>query len=140
MLPSQAYETHTAKAIRAAEAISKLVTIPAPISRRTPMFTCVITMSSIVHLAYWSFFIADGEDALVKEQIRLNVGGLKTLANYWPVAKVVLGQVRGVAQEMFKAKRRTAPASFVDYVIGDDMLKGMIEDVGGVGSIAVEGM
>ena len=73
----------------------------------------------------------------MKEQIRLNVGGLKTLANYWPVAKVVLGQVRGVAQEMFKAKRRTAPASFVDYVIGDEMLKGMIEDVGGVESIAV---
>ncbi len=84
-------------------------------------------MSSVVHLAYWSFFVADGEDSLVKEQIRLNIGALKTYADLWPVAKCVLGQVRGVAQEMFASKKMES-LQYVDFVIGEELLRGMIEE------------
>ena len=60
-----------------------MITLPVALKRHSPFFTCVVTMSSVVHLAYWSFFVPDGEDGLVKEQIRLNVGALKTFGEMW---------------------------------------------------------
>ncbi|KKY25919.1 putative c6 zinc finger domain containing protein [Diplodia seriata] len=47
-------------------------------------------------------------DAVLKELIRLSMGALKTLAAQWPLAKTAAGQVKGVAGELFRAKREGA--------------------------------
>lgn len=92
---------HTAKAITAANTISKLITLPAPLIKHTPFFTCVITLAAIVHLAACSWLLTGDEGFLAKERIRLGVGALKTLGEVWSVADCVLMQVKGVAREVF---------------------------------------
>jgi len=62
-------------------------------------------MASVVHLSYWSFLVPDGQDDIIKQSIRLDVGTLQQYSNTWPIAKVVLGQVRGVAYELFNSKK-----------------------------------
>ena len=47
----------------------------------------------------------DGQDDIIKQSIRLDVGTLQQYSNTWPIAKVVLGQVRGVAYELFNSKK-----------------------------------
>ncbi|KAF3915913.1 hypothetical protein AA313_de0204455 [Arthrobotrys entomopaga] len=96
---------HTTKAIRAADAISKLITLPTPLIKHTPFFTCIITLSSIVHLSACSWLLYGEEGFMAKERIRLSVGALKTLEDIWHVAQCVLMQVKVVSREVFALPR-----------------------------------
>ncbi|KAF2758821.1 hypothetical protein EJ05DRAFT_476127 [Pseudovirgaria hyperparasitica] len=102
---TQAREVHTVKAIKAAEDISDLMKLPSPLNKRSPFFTCAVVMASVVHLSYWSFIVPDGEDLPIKDLIRLDTGALRHLSEIWPIAGTCLGQVKGVAQEMFASKK-----------------------------------
>ncbi|KAK6340958.1 hypothetical protein TWF696_009271 [Orbilia brochopaga] len=96
---------HTTKAIRAADAISKLVTLPTPLIKHTPFFTCIITLSAIVHLSACSWLLYGEEGYMAKERIRLSVGALKTLEDIWHIAQCVLMQVKVVSREVFALPR-----------------------------------
>jgi hypothetical protein len=41
---------------------------------------------------------------LAKERVRLSVGALKTMRDVWPVAEIVLHQVKAVAREVYARK------------------------------------
>jgi hypothetical protein len=99
--PTKPIALHTAKALQAANTISKLITLPCPLIKHSPFFTCVITLGAIVHLSACSWLLHGDEGFLAKERIRLGVGALKTLEEVWSVAGCVLMQVKGVAREVF---------------------------------------
>ncbi|KAF2638326.1 hypothetical protein P280DRAFT_405152 [Massarina eburnea CBS 473.64] len=105
LLPTQTREIHTAKCLTSAENINSLIKLPGPLTKHTPFFTCVVVMASVVHLSYWSFLVPDGQDDLIKQSIRLDVGTLQQYSNTWGIAHVVLGQVRGVAHTLFNSKK-----------------------------------
>ncbi|KAH9863822.1 hypothetical protein J1614_009754 [Plenodomus biglobosus] len=105
LLPTQTREIHTAKCLTSAENISSLIRLPGQLLYHTPFFTCVVVMASVVHLSYWSFLVPDGQDDIIKQSIRLDVGTLQQYSNTWAIANVVLGQVRGVAHTLFNSKR-----------------------------------
>jgi hypothetical protein len=105
LLPTQTREIHTAKCLTSAENISSLIRLPGQLLYHTPFFTCVVVMASVVHLSYWSFLVPDGQDDIIKQSIRLDVGTLQQYSNTWPIAHVVLGQVRGVAHTLFNSKK-----------------------------------
>ncbi|KAI1293090.1 hypothetical protein F5Y03DRAFT_14422 [Xylaria venustula] len=99
------FNLHTRHIISAACEISKMVTYNVPISRHTHFFTCVLTLSSIVHLSKWAavYFIEDEED--LRQQIRLNIGALNKLSSVWRAAETAGGQVKGVAQEIYRSRK-----------------------------------
>ncbi|KAI1127622.1 N-terminal binuclear Zn cluster-containing/DNA binding domain-containing protein [Nemania abortiva] len=99
------FNLHTRHIITAACAISKMVTYNVPITSHTHFFTCVLTLSSIVHLSKWAavYFIADEED--LRQQIRLNIGALNKLSSVWRAAATAGGQVKGVAQEIYRSRK-----------------------------------
>ncbi|KAF1955386.1 hypothetical protein CC80DRAFT_549586 [Byssothecium circinans] len=105
LLPTQTREIHTAKCLASAENISSLIKLPGKLTKHTPFFTCVVVMASVVHLSYWSFLVPDGQDDIIKQSIRLDVGTLQQYSNTWGIASVVLGQVRGVAHTLFNSKK-----------------------------------
>ncbi|KAI8933549.1 hypothetical protein NX059_009285 [Plenodomus lindquistii] len=105
LLPTQTREIHTAKCLTSAENISSLIRLPGNLLHHTPFFTCVVVMASVVHLSYWSFLVPDGQDDIIKQSIRLDVGTLQQYSSTWPIANVVLGQVRGVAHTLFHSKK-----------------------------------
>lgn len=52
-LPSIGQDLHTAKALKAAQDISALITLPCPLLKHTPFFSCAVVMASVVFLSYW---------------------------------------------------------------------------------------
>jgi hypothetical protein len=104
---------HTARTIAAANAISKLVTLPTPLIKHTPFLTCIITLACVVHLSACSWLLSGDEGFLAKERIRLGVGALRSLGNIWGVAAEVLAQVKGVARDVFRLEGEGGGAGIV---------------------------
>lgn len=126
---------HTSKAVHAANAISKLITLPTPLIKHTPFFTCVLTLATIVHLSACSWLLTGDEGYLAKERIRLGIGALKTLDEVWGVAGCVLQQVRLAARHVFRFPR---PEGWTDLlgpgggVITEEEMMRIIEEEGGL--------
>lgn len=125
-----AFNTHTRHTITAACEISKMVTQAVPLLSHTHFFTCVITLSSIVHLSKWAlYYIQDEED--LRQQIRLNIGALNKLSEVWKAANTASGQVKGVAQEIYRAKKaqQINPAFWVGFT-QEEMINSLNTDEG----------
>lgn len=122
-------DVHTVKAMQAAKDICGLILLPCPLVKHTPFFSCAVTMSSIVFLSYWSFIATESGDTFIKDNIRLNIGVLKTLGELWPIANTVLGQVKGVAQELFRSRKALSNGFFHAQVTREEIFQGMIESV-----------
>ncbi|KAK0722965.1 hypothetical protein B0T26DRAFT_643976 [Lasiosphaeria miniovina] len=110
------FNAHTRHTITAACEISKMVTQPVPILNHTHFFTCVVTLSSIVHLSKWALYFIDDEEDL-RQQIRLNIGALNKISKVWKAANTAWGQVRGVAQEIYREKKaqQISPTFWVGF-------------------------
>lgn len=126
LLPTQTREIHTAKCLTSAENISSLIKLPGQLIYHTPFFTCVVVMASVVHLSYWSFLVPDGQDDIIKQSIRLDVGTLQQYSNTWDIAHVVLGQVRGVAHTLFNSKKAMS-IHLWNNISHDDVIREVIE-------------
>lgn len=125
-----AFNAHTRHTITAACEISKMVTQAVPLLSHTHFFTCVITLSSIVHLSKWAlYYIQDEED--LRQLIRLNIGALNRLSEVWKAANTASGQVKGVAQEIYRAKKaqQINPAFWVGFT-QDEMINSLNTDEG----------
>ncbi|KAF1926278.1 uncharacterized protein M421DRAFT_422963 [Didymella exigua CBS 183.55] len=131
LLPTQTREIHTAKCLTSAENISSLIRLPGQLLNHTPFFTCVVVMASVVHLSYWSFLVPDGQDDILKQSIRLDVGTLQQYSNTWPIASVVLSQVRGVAHTLFNSKKAMSIHLWSNIAQGD-VIRDVIEEGGSV--------
>lgn len=116
--------THTAQTIASASAISDMVTWGgAPLLSHTHFFTCVLTLSSIVHLSRWALQPpTSGSDIdILREQIRLNMGALQRRSTVWLAAGKAREQVASVAKDIFQAKKRLSTAGGItdDAIMGD---------------------
>ncbi|POR37884.1 Uncharacterized protein TPAR_01909 [Tolypocladium paradoxum] len=100
------FNTHTKHTIASACAISTMITHRVPLLSHTHFFTCVITLSSIVHLSRWALFFIPHDDDDLRQQVRLNIGALNQLAGVWAAADRARGQVKAVAQEIYQAKKQ----------------------------------
>ncbi|KAI0179910.1 hypothetical protein GGR52DRAFT_528984 [Hypoxylon sp. FL1284] len=125
------FNLHTKHIITAACEISKMVTYNVPITGHTHFFTCVLTLSSIVHLNKWAleYLIHDEDD--LRQQIRLNIGALNKLSSVWKAASNASGQVRGVAQEIYRAKKaqQSNPSFWVGFT-QEEIISSMAADEG----------
>lgn len=124
------FNAHTRHTITAACEISMMLTQAVPIINHTHFFTCVITMSSIVHLSKWALYLIDDEEDL-RQQIRLNIGGLNKLSKVWKAADCAWGQVKGVAQEIYRQKKaqQISPAFWVGFT-QEQMMSSISADEG----------
>lgn len=139
------FNAHTRHTITAACEISKMITQAVPILQHTHFFTCVVTLSSIVHLSKWALYMVvdytNDEDDL-RQQIRLNIGGLSKLSKVWKGAGRAWQQVKGVAQEIYRSKKaqEISPAFWVGFtqeqmltsISADEEIMGEFNVLGGV--------
>ncbi|KAL1850217.1 hypothetical protein VTK73DRAFT_9731 [Phialemonium thermophilum] len=125
------FNSHTQFTVTAACEISKMITQPVPLLRHTHFFTCVVTLSSIVHLSKWAalYYLEDEDD--LRQLIRLNVGALARLSAVWKAANTACGQVKGVAQEIYRAKKaqQINPAFWVGFT-QEQMISSLNADEG----------
>lgn len=69
------------------------------------------------------------QDEDLKQQLRLVTGALKTLMQVWPAAEKVFGQVKGVATEIYTAKKQAVEAGYWN-LSNDEIVQSMMEDQG----------
>ncbi|KFG82049.1 glucoamylase [Metarhizium anisopliae] len=100
------FNSHTRHTIESANSISTMITHRVSLLSHTHFFTCVITLSSIVHLSRWALFFIPHDDDDLRQQIRLNIGALNRLSEVWGAADRARGQVKAVAQEIYKVKKQ----------------------------------
>lgn len=126
------FNIHTHHTLVAANEISKLITHPAALLTHTHFFTCVVTLSSIVHLSRWAqhFYITstspempmasplpyqqalgNGVDDDLRQLIRLNIGALGQLSAVWGAAQKARDSVQGVARDIYQAKKQQQMSS-----------------------------
>ncbi|KAL2017031.1 hypothetical protein VTK56DRAFT_2675 [Thermocarpiscus australiensis] len=139
------FNAHTRHTITAACEISKMVTQAVNILQHTHFFTCVITLSSIVHLSKWALYFIDDEEDL-RQQIRLNIGALSKLSRVWKAANTAWGQVKGVAQDIYREKKaqQISPAFWVGFtqeqmissINADENIMSEFNNVGGLTQVS----
>lgn len=121
------FNPHTRHAIASANEISRLITHPRPLMAHTPFFTCVVALSSIVHLNRWGICGAhyESDEYLLRQRIRLNIGALGELSRVWRSAEAARDQVRAVAREIHLAKKERQTASELwDGFVAEQMITG----------------
>jgi len=125
----QEFNTHTRHTIASAIEISRMVTHRVPLLSHTHFFTCVVTLSSIVHLSKWALFFIPHDDDDLRQQIRLNIGALNTLSEVWKSASMASGQVKGVAQDIYRVKKsqQTNPVYWVGFT-QEEMINSIAAD------------
>jgi hypothetical protein len=64
----------------------------------------------------------------IKQQLRLSTGALKSLWQVWPSAGRAFGQVKGVAREMYAAKKQAAEVGYWTNFTDDEVMRSMIAD------------
>ncbi|KAJ6788676.1 hypothetical protein PWT90_07252 [Aphanocladium album] len=125
------FNAHTRHTITSACAISELITHRVPLLSHTHFFTCVITLSSIVHLSKWAVFFVPHDDDDLRQQIRLNIGALNNLSTVWRAADQARNQVRAVARDIYQLKKQQQnnPQFWIGYS-QQEMLSSMAADDG----------
>ncbi|KAG5989712.1 hypothetical protein E4U43_004451 [Claviceps pusilla] len=131
------FNAHTRHTIQSANTISSMITHRVPLLSHTHFFTCVITLSSIVHLSRWALFFIPHDDDDIRQQIRLNIGALNRLSQVWGAAARARGQVKAVAQEIYKVKKQQrsntefwlglSPEDMLNTIATDDLIINEIE-------------
>ncbi|KAK7544836.1 uncharacterized protein J3D65DRAFT_545578 [Phyllosticta citribraziliensis] len=103
--PFQALSSaHTSTTLASASRLCSLLRLPTPLHKHTPFLTCGTVMAAVVHLARWALVAPNERDDALKELIKIEVGSLRGLAAVWPLAARAVGQVRGVAGELWRVK------------------------------------
>jgi hypothetical protein len=100
------FNDHTKHTITSANEISKMITYRAPLTSHTHFFACIITLSSIVHLNKWAIYFVPQDDDELRQQIRLNTGALNEISTVWRSAERTKGQIKNVAQEIYRMKKQ----------------------------------
>ncbi|KAK9484354.1 hypothetical protein V1527DRAFT_470314 [Lipomyces starkeyi] len=107
---SNSLDVHTLKCMASADTLSRLISLsPGTVNRRSPFFTCSVTLSLLVHLTacVWVFYgpSAEKQRSMAKERIKLGIGALRAMSENWSTAHRVLGQIKEAAQIVFDQHR-----------------------------------
>jgi hypothetical protein len=108
-LPALAYTSHTAKALRAANAITNLASIQPDVKMCSPVLMCGLTTAATVHLPAYAIVDTPDQAVAIKERMQLCISALGAYGEVWPRAGVAKGQVAKFAREVL-----TKPNVYVD--------------------------
>ncbi|KAF2110455.1 hypothetical protein BDV96DRAFT_202238 [Lophiotrema nucula] len=75
---------HTAKVLFATEKLNGLLTLPTRFSTHTPFIICMLSNMTIAHLSACRHVFREPRLSLEREKIRLNMGVLKMMGEFWP--------------------------------------------------------
>jgi hypothetical protein len=93
--------SHTARTLQAAASISELVRHLTDMRYRSHFLACVVTVAALIHFGNWKGLGPD--DEVAKQSVRLDIGVMKQFSQVWPLAKVVLTQMKNAVSAILKA-------------------------------------
>jgi hypothetical protein len=99
-------KAHRVAALKAANAISRLLIARGTNLMLSPCFACGITLCFAVQLPAYLQEQNATTRALLKEYLRLSLNVLRVMSKVWPIAKLVRSQIAQVAREVLIASSR----------------------------------
>lgn len=111
-LPALAYASHTAKALRAANAITNLASAQTDVKLCSPVLMCGLTTAATVHLPAYAIVDTPDQAVAIKERLQLGISALASFGEVWPRAAIAKGQVAKFAREVL-----TKPNLYVDSTV-----------------------
>ena len=91
---------HTAKVLFAVEKLNSLLTLPTRFSTHTPFIICMIANMTIAHLSACRYIFQQPKLSLERDKIRLNMGVLKMLGEFWPAGQREYNTMAIIAREI----------------------------------------
>jgi hypothetical protein len=91
---------HTAKALFAVEKLNGLLTLPTKLTTHTPFIICMISNMTIAHLSACRYIFQEPRLSLERDKIRLNMGVLKMMGEFWPAGAREYHDVGIIAREI----------------------------------------
>ncbi|KAE8381638.1 hypothetical protein BDV26DRAFT_278635 [Aspergillus bertholletiae] len=91
---------HTAKCLQAIEKLDWLLTLPTNITTHSPFIICMIANVTIAHLSACRFVYEEEKLRIAREKIRLTMGTLKVLSQYWTLGKRTYSEIGIIAREI----------------------------------------
>jgi hypothetical protein len=89
---------------------------------RSHFLACVVTLAALVHLGSWTGSGPDNEVA--RQSIRLDIGVMKQFAKVWPLAGVVLTQMKDVSSAILKTMEYGEIGRYYDRAAALDLADG----------------
>lgn len=106
---------HTVKCLRAIQKINELLSLPLQTAVHSPFLICMIANVTIAHLSACRYVFRGKELAQCREKIRLTLGTLKTLSQYWLLGRQTHEEIGIIAQDcLFSARSETDHSSATD--------------------------
>ncbi|KAH8804596.1 putative C6 transcription factor [Xylogone sp. PMI_703] len=100
-------QLHTSKVLLAIERFNTLLTLPTDITTHTPFLICKLTNTIKTHLVACHFIYKGHQLRLARERIRLSMGSLKALGEYWPLGKRSYQELGIIAREILSLKSQS---------------------------------
>ncbi|KAL2822420.1 hypothetical protein BJX63DRAFT_441109 [Aspergillus granulosus] len=91
---------HTARVMRSVEAQIRLLALPVRPFRHTPFTTCMVSEGTLALLSACHFYLKGPKLAIARDQIRMTIGCLKTLAELWPRIARNVREIQTIAQHV----------------------------------------
>ena len=91
---------HTAWCMKAAQAQVRLFAVPTLPRAHTPFTVCMLVTATAALLSAYKYQLAGSSLRIVRDQIRMSIGCLRSFATIWPRAEISLQEVQTIAREM----------------------------------------
>lgn len=102
-------ELHTVKCLSAIQNLDQLLTLPTNLHTHTPFLICMVANATIAHLSACRFLHQGEKLATSREKIRLTMGTLKRLGEYWSLGKRTFQELGVIAREILCLTADSAP-------------------------------
>ncbi|KAH7119847.1 hypothetical protein B0J11DRAFT_71435 [Dendryphion nanum] len=96
--------THTSKVLFAVEKLNGLLTLPTRFATHTPFIICMIANMTIAHLSACRYLFQEPRLSIEREKIRLNMGVLKMLGEFWPAGHREYRDIGTIAREILSIR------------------------------------
>ncbi|KAK2616317.1 hypothetical protein QQS21_000751 [Conoideocrella luteorostrata] len=91
---------HTMRCLASVEAQIRLMTLPKRPFCHSPFTICMITTGTIPFLSACKFLLTGTKLSIAREQIRLTIGCLRSLAHVWPQGEKTVKEIQAIAREV----------------------------------------
>lgn len=96
--PASRRAGHTARALKGLEIYTKLLAIPT-LAEKHGLFTfSIAAQMAAAQIAACKHLLQDHALAIGRDRLKLSIGYLNTMGNFWPLAKKMAREVRGIAR------------------------------------------
>ncbi|KAF4428594.1 hypothetical protein CFRS1_v007450 [Colletotrichum fructicola] len=104
---SDLINVHTVRVLRAVESQIRLLALPSRPFHHTPFTTCMVSEGTLALLSACNFLLQGKQLAIARDQIRLTIGCLKALGEFWPRTAKNVSEIQTIARHVLGLKRKT---------------------------------